>query len=338
MNSSLRGTIEPRKRDGIRGTASLADPLSHRRFLGSMVSPASFRRFRRCPPSHRSYTVPMTDPRESGSSAEVESRIRLGVVEFLNSQPIISGLDRLEDLELKYAVPSRLVHLLDEGHVDAALCSSIDYHRAAHELLLLPAPPLGCDGATHTVRLYSRHSIETVDRVHCDTDSHTSVILLQVLFRELHGRAVEVVPFDASAGSNWPDAVLLIGDKVVSSAPDDAMFPHQLDLGEAWKDLTGLPFIFGVWLARADGDADAHRLVCMLLDRQYRYNRMHLESVVAHAGAHRAWPDELAHHYLSNEIRYECGPRQRAGLERFYELAGRHGLVELRLPIRWLEL
>ena len=68
-------------------------------------------------------------------------------------------------------------------------------------------------------------------------------------------------------------------------------------------------------LVAAVGDADAHRLVCTLLDRQYRYNRMHLESVVAHAGAHRAWPDELAHHYLSNEIRYEFGPRQRAGLE-----------------------
>ena len=279
--------------------------------------------------------MPETD--DIGVQSAAGRSFRLGVVEFLNTQPIISGLDVLDGIELKSAVPSRLIHLLDEGVVDAALCSSIDYHRSKHELVILPAPPLGCDGATHTVRLYSSSPLETIDCVHCDTDSHTSVVLLQVIMQERHGRRIKIIPFEAGHSSDWPEAVLLIGDKVVSAAPGRDLMPHQLDLGEAWKELTGLPFIFGAWLARADADPQALRRACTVLDRQYRYNRMHLEGVIAEAGVDRNWPGELAHEYLSNGIRYEFGPSQRAGLERFYELAGQHGLVDVRTPIRWLD-
>jgi len=279
----------------------------------------------------------MADLADSGMRTAVERPFRLGVVEFLNTQPIISGLDVLDGIQLKAAVPSRLIHLLDDGEVDAALCSSIDYHRSRHELVILPAPPLGCDGATHTVRLYSKTPLETVQRVHCDTDSHTSIVLLQVIMQECHGRGIEVIPFEAGPSLDWPEAVLLIGDKVVSDAPDGDLMPYQLDLGEAWKQLTGLPFIFGAWLARADADPIAQRLACTVLDRQYRYNRMHLEGVIAEAGENRNWPGALAHEYLSNGIRYEFGASQRAGLERFYALAGQHGLVDVRTPIRWLD-
>ena len=279
----------------------------------------------------------MVEVDDSAVSSGPGSLLRLGVVEFLNTQPIIAGLERLDDVELKPAVPSRMVALLESGEVDAALCSSIDYHRADCDPVILPAPPLGCDGPTHTVRLFSRQPLETIERVHCDTDSHTSVVLLQVIMQERYGRRVEVLPFEAGARSDWPEAVLLIGDKVVAASPEEGEMPHQLDLGEAWKALTGLPFIFGIWLGRADGDPAVHRLASDLLERQYRYNRMHLEAILTQVESGRNWPIDVADHYLRTSIRYDFGPVQRAGLERFYELAGSHGLVSLRTPIRWLD-
>lgn len=260
--------------------------------------------------------------------------IRLGVVRFLNTQPIISGLELCDDVHLKEAVPSRLIDLLENGEVDAALCSSIDYQQSSASLVILKAPPLGCIGATRTVRLYSEIPFETLDRVYCDSDSHTSVILLQVILRERHSRAVQVVPFDAGVEDiDWPEAVLLIGDKVISGAPPSEHYPYQMDLGQAWYEMTSLPFLFGIWLAGTGLDPGAARQIVSVLDRQYRYNRLHAESLVARESRARNWPQDAAAEYLSSGIRYEFGQQQREGLERFYELAAAHGFIEQCRPL-----
>ena len=264
--------------------------------------------------------------------------MRMGVVEFLNTQPIIAGLDRCASISLTHAVPSQLVGLLEGNAVDVALCSSIDYLRASCPVVVLSAPSLGCCGPTKTVRLYSTRSFDSIQVVHCDTDSHTSVILLQVLWRELYGRAVEVQPFDAASASGaWPDSVLLIGDKVVSNAPPVEHYDHQIDLGEAWHELTGLPFVFGLWLARADGSPELHRSVMTVLDRQYRYNQLHIETLVARESKRRNWPPALVREYFESGMHYAFGSQQHAGLRRFFELAGEHGLVNVERPLEIIE-
>jgi chorismate dehydratase len=257
--------------------------------------------------------------------------IRLGVVRFLNTQPIIAGLDQCADVSLTEAVPSELIGLLERDVVDVALCSSIDYQRAVDPLVILPAPPLGCCGATRTVRLYSTRPFEDIKTVHCDIDSHTSVVLLQVLWQELHGCVVEVVPFDAGESqgqTQWPEAVLLIGDKVVSGAPSSDQYSYQVDLGEAWHELTGLPFLFAVWMARAEVDPMLARTATALLDRQFRYNQVHSEGLIARECRNRSWPMEMGRDYLARGMRYEFGPVQRQGLERFHALAAQHGLID----------
>ena len=260
--------------------------------------------------------------------------LRLGVVRFLNTQPIISGLEVCDDICLTEAVPSRLINLLEQGEVDAALCSSIDYQQSTAPLVILPAPSLGCIGATKTVRLYSTMPFETLDEVSCDSDSHTSVVLLQVLLREGYARQVNVVPFDAAVENvEWPPAVMLIGDKVISGSPPPGRYPYQMDLGEAWHELTGLPFLFGIWLAGADLDPDDARRIVSILDRQHRYNRVHSETLVGRESRARNWPQDTAEEYLSSGIRYEFGQLQREGLERFFELAAAHGLVEQCRPL-----
>lgn len=262
--------------------------------------------------------------------------VRLGVVSFVNTLPLIDGLERLADVELDHRVPSRLLDTLLSGEVDLALCSSIDYQRAAAPLVVVPAGCLGCEGSTLTVRLYSSVPPERLQRVHCDTDSHTSVVLLGILLREMHGIAPTLVdhrpPHDRTPPS-WPEALMLIGDKVVTDAPPQEHYPHQLDLGAAWRDLTGLPFVFAVWMARASTDPALIDLAAAVLDRQRRHNRERLDGMVHRRAVPRGWPRALASDYLASKIRFELDDRCRAGLELFWTKAADLGFIEDLRPL-----
>jgi len=265
--------------------------------------------------------------------------VRLGAVSFVNTLPLIDGLENLADLELHYGVPSTLLDTLLDDEVDLALCSSIDYQRSRTPLVIVPCGLLGCDGPTLTVRLYCTGPIDRVTEVHCDTDSHTSVALLQILLRELHGVAPDLVPFDARPrGSHgpprdWPPALLLIGDKVVTDSPPATRYPHQLDLGAAWVELTGLPFVFALWLARRNYDPVVVAAAARVLDRQRRYNKERLDLIIERKARPRGWPVALAAAYLKGKLAFEFTDSRRRGLELFFDKACEHGLVDGRRPL-----
>jgi chorismate dehydratase len=269
---------------------------------------------------------------------------RVGVVSFLNTVPFIDGLEHLRDIQLRQSVPSGLIELLLNNEVDLALCSSIDYQLSPRELLIVPAGLLGCDGATLTVRLYSTTPIHKLARIHCDSDSHTSTILMRILLREVYEIDPAIVEYDArervaeNRPIEWPEAMLLIGDKVVTDSPPAVRYPHQLDLGAAWANLTGLPFVFAAWMMRADGDAAAARLAGQVLDRQRRGNAMRLESIVCQHARARGWPGDLALDYLRDHIAFEWTDSRQAGLEKFFAMAHAHALSPRNRPLQLLAL
>jgi chorismate dehydratase len=277
-------------------------------------------------------------------AAEATRTTRIGVVSFVNTLPLIDGLELLEDVELKHSVPSLLIDQLLAGDVDIALCSSIDYQRSPQPLMIVPVGLLGCDGPTLTVRLYSTRPLDQIEHVYCDTDSHTSVALLQILLSEQCGVAPELIDYNArehvarSRLIDWPEAMLLIGDKVVTDSPPAVRYPFQLDLGAAWRDLTGRPFVFALWLAKADGDRERIRTAAAVLDRQRRANAARIDSIIHYKARPRNWPADLAADYLKRCIRYEFTADRRAGLELFYEKADEHGLLNGRRPVDLLSI
>ena len=255
------------------------------------------------------------------SGTEVTS---IGVVGYLNTIPLTAGLERLAPLELRYDVPSAQVGMLESGEVDLALCSVIDMVHSSIPLQIVPAGMLGCKGKTMTVRLYSRVPFERIGRINCDQDSHTSVELLRILLRERHGIEPELVPFDARDSSGECDAILLIGDKVVTSTIPEDLQTHQLDLGEAWHDMTGQPFVFATWLCRADMPPEQLsrvRSTARILDRMRRRNAIRLPELATHHAARFNWPEDLARHYIVDLLRYELDEEAITGLKRFLEIA-----------------
>jgi chorismate dehydratase len=241
------------------------------------------------------------------------SRLRVGAVSFLNSKPLLFGLESDAGVELTLDVPARLLDGLSGGRLDVALLPVIDYQRQS-ALCIIPSGGIGCDGPTLTVRIFSPVPIERIDSLGCDPDSHTSVALAQVILAERYGIRPRIDPLGT--------ARLLIGDKVVTNEP--AGMPHQLDLGAAWKELTGLPFVFAVWTAREGvelGDLP------LRLDSARRAGMEHLDEIVREHAVPRGWPAGLARKYLSDYLRFEIGPRQLTAIQRFYDLAAAHGII-----------
>jgi chorismate dehydratase len=253
---------------------------------------------------------------------ESQCKWRLGVVSFLNAKPLIAGLDRDERIELIYEVPARLSALLDQGAVDVALVPVVDLLGEGRSWQVLSDACIGCDGETLTVRVFSRIEPASISRLHVDGDSHTSVALARVIWKELYGRRLETVPFLGDETVEACEAVLLIGDKVVNRPLIG--YEIETDLGASWKSLTSLPFVFAVWAAPRGMESGD------LADRLSRARDLGVRSaelIAADFAPGLGWPVTLARRYLTTRLNFTLGPRQRLGMARFFELARRNGLI-----------
>ncbi len=275
---------------------------------------------------------------------------RVGVVRYLNTAPLTFGLEKLAGLTMVPAVPARIVDLISSGEVDLGLASVVDALKSTASgtpMTLIPAGMIGCDGPTLTVRLFSTTPLEEIQTVHADTDSHTSVILCQVILSKLIGVRPTIVPFDArerverqgnAEANEFPAALLLIGDKVVTDGPPAVRYPYQLDLGEAWKKLTGLPFVYAMWMCRSErADDQAVQTAAMLLDRQLRHNLTRLDSIISARAPEHRWPLDLARHYLGELLRFRVGAREREAVGRFSMEAASLGLLP-GAAVTWREI
>ena len=193
--------------------------------------------------SDRDYTWDGVSGNRVGSLIVV---FRLGVVSFLNARPLIAGLAAEPGVRMVFDVPAALPGRLDRGEVDAALIPIVDVLRGGDRYRVVSDACIGCDGETMTVRVFSQVPPDRLRTLWVDADSHTSVALARVLWREIHGRDLELRRLDTSArGFDDLEAVLLIGDKVVD--PRRGSFAYEVDLGGAWRQHTGHPFVFAVW-------------------------------------------------------------------------------------------
>ncbi len=259
------------------------------------------------------------------------NRLRIGCVSYLNAKPLIDGLAP-DTAEVRFDVPANLLDDLLTGAVDLALCPVIDYQRSKEPLVVVPVGAIGSEGQTLTVRVFSRVPFEQVTTIAADTDSHTSVALARIVMQQRFGRAVEIVEYDARVRTDsTPDTKLLIGDKVVHAKPDATEYPYEIDLGQAWHELTDLPFVFATWMARPDTDLGdlPDRLIDLRSDNADR-----IDAIIERYGASLGWPGDLARDYLGGHIRYELGMRELLAMQKFWQAAADTGVLESVRPLK----
>jgi chorismate dehydratase len=188
-------------------------------------------------------------------------------------------------------------------------------------LKLVPSGAIGCDGHTLTVRLFSCAPIDQIETLACDPESHTSVALARIILAERYQRTPEFVDLHKSTGRPG-EARLLIGDKVICDEPPG--FEHQLDLGFAWKEMTGLPFVFAAWMARDGVDL---RDVPQRLEHAKRDGLAHVDELIQRYALPRGWPAGVALQYLTVYLKYDVGEVERRAMTLFFELAAKHGII-----------
>jgi len=238
--------------------------------------------------------------------------IRLGRISYVNMAPVFYGLEA--DVEEVSGVPTELNRMLLDGEIDVAPIPSIEYARNADRLRILPRLCVSSEGAIDSIQLVTRIPFGQVRTVAATAESATSVVLVRVLLP-----TVEIVPLDFEA-----DAKLLIGDAALRSAFDDPT-PHY-DLGRLWLERTGLPMVFAVWAAPepvTDGLVDLeHALVASV-----RLARAEPERLARQASETYGYPPGFLARYFE-KLRYSFGPRERAGLYTFLEMARDAGELE----------
>lgn len=255
------------------------------------------------------------------------SQFKVGCVSYLNAKPLIAGLDQsYPNIDVKYDVPSNLLDDLLDDQVDIALCPVVDYFRSELPLKIVPVGGICSQDRTLTVCLFSKTPIEQLTEIHADTDSHTSVNLLRVIMAKQYQQQPTIINFDARKSmKQLPNAMLLIGDKVVTSSPKAVQYPYQLDLGQAWAQLTGLPFMFATWLAKEQtklGDLP------LWLNKNRKRNQPRCHDLAQKYAHEHGWPESLAYDYLTKNLHYDVGEKELAAMKLFAEYLFELNLIQ----------
>ncbi|MBV8078818.1 MAG: menaquinone biosynthesis protein [Actinobacteria bacterium] len=246
--------------------------------------------------------------------------LKLGRIGYVNMAPVFFRLEA--EVEEVVGVPTALNEQLIAGEIDVAPISSIHYARHADSLRLLSRLCVSSEGAVDSIQLVSKTPLERIRTVAVTPESATSVVLTKVLLPD-----ADHVPLGEEA-----EAKLLIGDAALKSAFEDPT-PHH-DLGRLWLERTGLPMVFAVWAAPEPTHPDLPELEDALV-ASVRAAREEPELLAFESSARYGYPAGFLARYFE-KLRYRFGPRERAGLYTFLELAHEVGELDVVPELRFV--
>ena len=238
---------------------------------------------------------------------------RIGSVPYLNAAPLTRDLGA----ELRFATPAKLAELLRRDELDAALVSITEV-LLNDRYDILDGIAIASLGEVYSVFLAHKKPLAEAEEVFCDTASLTSVNLLKVLLAE-RGLKPVFKPLENYAAAAAKDFVLLIGDQAIEF--QRAPHTHEIfDLGAAWLELTGLPFVFAVWALRRGVE---NKELCYEL-RAARHSGMEqMEQIIE---SREEFDEAFRRDYFEWHIHYLLAEDEKRGIARFIELLRKHGL------------
>lgn len=258
---------------------------------------------------------------------------RVGHIQFLNCLPIYWGLVRsgaLLDLDLVKDTPEKLSEKLVAAELDIGPISLVEYLRNAEDLVLLPDVAVGSDGPVMSCNLVSQQPFADLDgaRVALGSTSRTTVQLAQLVLRERYGVRPEyyTCPPDLALMMQEAAAGVLIGDAALRASLHEAprLGLRVLDLGEAWKDWTGLPMVFAVWAVRKEFLA-RQPMLTREVHEAFLHSRdlamAEVDKVAAQAARWESFDSATLERYFTT-LDFSFGPRQLDGVREFARRIG----------------
>jgi chorismate dehydratase len=264
--------------------------------------------------------------------------MKIGRIPYINCYPVYGAIDRgivKLGAELVDGVPTDLNRKMAAGALDISVVSAVEYARDADRYLLLPDLAISCDGPVRSVMLFSKRPAPELSSrdVVVSKSSMTSVALLELLFENVWHSRPRFVPGDAEikdvviAGSNDADARLVIGDAaLVLGSNHRERYPFVYDLGQTWKEWTGQPFVFAVWVAQRTTDVKEALVAHAGLIASRNWGLDHLTELAEQAHNATGVARDVCAEYLSG-LDYGLSYPHLAGLTEFYRRLVERGRI-----------
>ena len=226
--------------------------------------------------------------------------------------------------------PVRSAELLAQDRVDVALVPVIAY-QMNEGVRLIPDVCVGAKTRVRSVCLVTKGAdLKDVHSVSLDVSSKTSVVLTKIIFREFLGIEpswIDARP-DLDAMLADTDAALLIGDPALTI--DETKY-RKFDLAELWHQHTGLGFVFAMWMTRKEKcDID----FAVARDEGLAHSDKIAANYAAEIGLSR---DEMKS-YLTENISYSIDDSMRGGMELYFQLTARNGLIDENRPLLFTDI
>lgn len=247
-------------------------------------------------------------------NGQFPARIRVGIVNYLNTKPLIYGLERSpmrEQIDLIGDYPSNVARLLEKDEIDVGLIpvavipTLSSYHVNGNYCI-------GTQGEIASVGLFSEVPLREIKKVYLDYQSRSSVALLRWLMKESWGINPEIVE---AADESFRDelrgttAGLVIGDRALEQRKHSTFI---YDLGSEWRSITGLPFVFAAWVSKTPLPDDFVRR----FDQANGLGMQHLDDILDS----NPYPLFDLRKYYTLHLSYDLDEAKRRGMEKFLQV------------------
>jgi len=261
-------------------------------------------------------------------------KYRVASVPYLNAKPLVKPLEWLGDkspVHVDYRVPSQLPDLLESKTVEAIMVSSI-FALSNPGLTVAAELSISTQNEVQSVRLFSRVPFKSIETVAWDASSLTSNALTQILLSENFGIRPGGVHLPPEQGRMLSacDACVMIGDAGMAGHSQDL---YVMDLGSEWRRLTGLPFVWAMWVGREDLKPE------LVAELQWSHEASwpQLDRVVSEASAETGFTSDQCRYYFTKIMDYGLGSKHLEGLRSFGEKAHELGLIKRLYPIQLIQ-
>lgn len=268
----------------------------------------------------------------------------MGRISYLNVLPVYHALESgiiPHNFEIVSAPPALLNDMMSRGEIQVSSCSCFEYARNPDKYYMVEDLSIGSHGPVMSVLLLSRIPVSEIggQEILISGESHTSVALLRLLLAqrykiEVKWRTGAVTP--ALHGSNPPVAFLAIGDEALRLRSHQD-YPYCVDLAEAWREWTGLPFIFGLWvMSRETADANLFRENPGELLRKSRdWGLSHMDVILDMTGYGCHLTRAELKRYYEEGLVYTLSGDELRGLRLFYDMLAKSGMIARSPELRF---
>lgn len=245
---------------------------------------------------------------------QLDKRWRIGVVSYFNTQPLLLGIEKadfLSKIELVKDYPAKIAQSLIDGQIDIGLVPVAITPFLSHPHIVSDYC-IGTKTKVASVAIFSKVPMDQIESIYLDYQSRTSVQLARILLQEFWKKDVQFLKAQEGyiQSIEGTTAGVIIGDRALANLTE---FKYVYDLGEAWIEHTGLPFVFAAWMSNQP-IPDAFK---SLFNQANAYGVEHIDEVLNQLPV-RTHGYNMETYYTKN-IAYQLTDTMQQGMQLFLE-------------------